>query len=121
VTWNVVLLDEVEDWYLTLAKQASPDVAAVTAAIDLLAANRPTLGRPVVDKIKGSRRHNMKELRPSSTSIRILFIFDAKRNAVLLVAGDKAGSWQGWYTRNIPVAEQRYEAWLAGDYDNEVN
>jgi hypothetical protein len=32
---------------------------------------------------------------------------------VLLVAGDKAGDWKGWYTTNVPIAESRYAAWLA--------
>lgn len=79
------------------------------------------MGRPVVDRIKGSARHNMKELRPSATNIRILFVFDPERNAVLLVAGDKTGDWRGWYSQNIPTAEQRYAAWLAGDYDEGVD
>lgn len=40
-----------------------------------------TLGRPLVDTIKGSRHKNMKELRPGSagrSEIRILFAFDPK-------------------------------------------
>lgn len=115
------MLDEVEEWFLELAKEDTDQIDAVTAAIDMLAANGPTLGRPIVDRIKGSARHNMKELRPSTTSIRILLIFDPERRAVLLVAGDKAGDWKGWYDENIPVAERRYDAWLAGDYDEEVD
>jgi Phage derived protein Gp49-like (DUF891) len=42
-----------------------------------------------------ARLSNLKELRPGSagrSEIRILYIFDPKRNAVLLVAGDKAGN-----------------------------
>lgn len=120
MAWDVILLDEVEAWYLELAERGSNHLGAVTAAIDLLATYGPTLGRPVVDRLKGSTRHNMKELRPSATSIRILFVFDPERSAVLLLAGDKSGDWTGWYDENIPVAEARYEAWLAGDYDEEV-
>ena len=56
----------------------------------------------------------MKELRPAGTSIRILFLFDPLRQAVLLLAGDKAGNWTNWYGENIPIAEQRYENRLAG-------
>jgi hypothetical protein len=59
--------------------------------------------------------HNLKELRPGSTGtteMRILFIFDAERNAVLLVAGDKSGQWTTWYRRAIPVAEARYATYL---------
>jgi hypothetical protein len=35
----------------------------MAAPIDLVEQHGPTLGRPVVDSIKGSRHHNMKELR----------------------------------------------------------
>jgi hypothetical protein len=37
---------------------------------------------------------------------------DPRRNAVLLVAGDKAGQWEAWYRMAIPLAEQRYEDYL---------
>ncbi|QHN28947.1 type II toxin-antitoxin system RelE/ParE family toxin [Gordonia pseudamarae] len=109
---EVVLLDDVEQWYLRLVESDDDDAAAVTAAIDYLEREGPTLGRPVVDKVKGSRVHNMKELRPSGTSIRILFVFDPQRQAVLLIAGDKAGEWKQWYIDNIPIAEDRYNMWL---------
>jgi hypothetical protein len=49
---------------------------------------------------------NLKELRPGSrgrSEVRILFVFDPWRSAILLVAGDKAGSWNKWYARMIPV------------------
>jgi hypothetical protein len=55
------------------------------------------------------------ELRPGSagrSEIRILYIFDPRRNAVMLVAGDKAGKWETWYRQAIPLAEQRYEDYL---------
>jgi hypothetical protein len=46
------------------------------------------------------------------SEIRILYIFDPRRNAVLLVAGDKAGKWEAWYRQAILLAEQRYEDYL---------
>jgi hypothetical protein len=58
----------------------------------------------------------MKELRPGSSGaseIRILFAFDPVRRAVLLVAGDKAGNWRGWYDTNIPLADKRYDEHVA--------
>jgi hypothetical protein len=87
----------------------------VEEAIDMLAREGPRLGRPLVDRIKGSKWHNLKELRPASagsTEIRILFVFDPVRCAVLLVAGDKAGGWKRWYDVNIPIAEERYRQHL---------
>lgn len=53
---------------------------------------------------------NLKELRPGT--VRILFVFDPWRSAILLVAGDKAGQWNAWYEQAIPLAEQRYEIYL---------
>ncbi|MCM2576306.1 type II toxin-antitoxin system RelE/ParE family toxin [Streptomyces sp. MTZ3.1] len=88
----------------------------VEDAIDVLAATGPTLGRPLVDRIKGAEQHHMKELRPGSSGsgeIRILFAFDPFRRAVLLAAGDKAGDWRGWYNTSIPLAEKRYQSHLA--------
>ena len=79
------------------------------------ARSRPELGRPLADRVHHTRLSNLKELRPGSagrSEIRILYIFDPRRNAVLLVAGDKAGKWEAWYRQAIPLAEQRYEDYL---------
>jgi len=119
----VILLDEVDVWFVELAKQDADTATQVAAAIDKLADDGPTLGRPLVDRIKGSKLHALKELRPGSTGateVRILFVFDPERQAILLVAGDKSGHWRDWYTRNISIAEDRYTRWIAGDYDTEV-
>ena len=120
--WEVVLVEEVDDWYLSLAGTDPDSAETIGAAIDKLAEDGPMLGRPLVDRVKGSRHHNMKEPRPGSagtSEIRILFIFDLQRIAVLLAAGNNAGTWNGWYRENIPLAEQQYERWLAGDYNEE--
>lgn len=55
------------------------------------------------------------ERRPGSagrSEIRILFAFDTKRRAILLVAGDKADRWKQWYQENIPVVDDRFDEWL---------
>jgi hypothetical protein len=66
----------------------------------------------------------MKELRPPSsgtTEIRMLFAFDPRREAIVLVAGDKAGNWDGWYRRAIPVADQRFTEHLRALEEKEAN
>ena len=113
VSWEIILVPEVHDWFMAL-----DDVSAslVRDSVELLAERGPALGRPAVDRITGSRLHNLKELRPGSagkTEIRILFIFDPQRQAVLLVAGDKAGNWARWYRDAIKLAEDRYARYLA--------
>jgi hypothetical protein len=85
----------------------------VIAAIELLGEIGPQLGRPLVDTVVGSRHKNMKELRPGSagrSELRVLFAFDPERQAILLVAGDKAGNWTKWYRTNIPIADDRFDA-----------
>ena len=89
-----------------------PDAEALLAAIRVLRDQGPTLGRPLVDTIQGSRHSNMKELRPGSTGrteIRVLFAFDLERAAILLVGGDKSDDWSGWYESNIPIADDRFD------------
>lgn len=116
VDWAIELHKSVEVWFLRLVEEDPETADLIEEAIEMLAATGPTLGRPLVDRVKGSSFHNMKELRPASaggSEVRILFIFDPRRRAIMLTAGDKAGDWTGWYQRNIPLADQRYEEHLA--------
>jgi hypothetical protein len=67
----------------------------VDDAIYALGRSGPALGRPLVDIITNSKIANLKKLRPGSrgrSEVRILFVFDPWRSAILLVAGDKAGT-----------------------------
>ena len=109
--WEVSLHREVEAWYLSICESDPETADLVEHAIDQLAVEGPSLGRPLVDRIKGSRYHNMKELRPASagaSEIRLLFAFDPMREAIFLVAGDKSGNWEGWYREAVPLADSRY-------------
>ncbi|MFF5987732.1 type II toxin-antitoxin system RelE/ParE family toxin [Prauserella flavalba] len=115
MVWEVELVAEVEDWFLNLASTDPESADLVEEAIEVLANSGPTLSRPLVDRIKGSTIHNLKELRPASagrSEVRILFVFDPARCAILLVAGDKQGQWKQWYDDAIPLAERRYRKHL---------
>ena len=113
--WEVSLHEEVETWYLQVCRDDPESADLIREAIDMLAAHGPTLGRPLADRVHGSRHHNMKELRPASTGgseVRMLFAFDPMREAIILVAGDKAGEWNAWYRRAIPLADARWDEHL---------
>lgn len=113
MSWEIILVPEVHDWFMALDNVSA---SLVRDSVELLAERGPALGRPAVDRITGSTLHNLKELRPGSagkTEIRILFIFDPQRRAILLVAGDKAGHWTRWYRDAIKLAEDRYIRFLA--------
>lgn len=81
----------------------------------LLAEFGPNLGRPRVDTLKGSRHANMKELRFDAANgvWRVAFAFDPKRQAILLVAGDKSGgNEKRFYRALIRKADARFDAHL---------
>jgi hypothetical protein len=50
----VVLVAEVAVWFEALAEEDWDSAERVEDAIDMLAATGPTLGRPLVDRIKGA-------------------------------------------------------------------
>ncbi|MGW9192747.1 type II toxin-antitoxin system RelE/ParE family toxin [Micromonospora chersina] len=113
--WEIRLHPEVEAWFLDLCRTDRLTADLVSEAIDLLGEHGPALGRPLVDRLKGSTFHHMKELRPGSagpTEVRMIFAFDPLREAVFLVAGDKAGQWQSWYRTAIPLADARFQEHL---------
>ncbi|WP_412753593.1 type II toxin-antitoxin system RelE/ParE family toxin [Krasilnikovia sp. M28-CT-15] len=109
------MTSQVESFLDTLYQSDRESHRLVNQAILVLERNGPAEGRPLVDSITASQISNMKELRPPSvgrTEIRILFVFDPWRSAVLLVAGDKSGQWNRWYREAIPEAEQLYATYL---------
>jgi hypothetical protein len=114
-TWEIYVVNEVRDWLDGLHTADPTTFDLIDDAIYTLSRSGPALKRPLVGAIAGSMIKNLKELRPGSTGrseVRILFVFDPWRSAILLVAGDKAGNWQRWYRKAIPLAEQRYEMYL---------
>lgn len=109
--WNVLGTDEFEAWYTHTLDDAQR--AAVAARVDLLEQYGPQLGRPTIDTLAGSKLANLKELRVSKGgALRVIFIFDPKRSAVLLLGGSKTGRWSEWYATAIPEAETLYERYL---------
>ena len=116
------MTSEVAAWLENLQASDAKTADLVDDAIYALSRSGPALGRPLVDTITGSKIKNLKELRPGSggtSKIRILFVFDPWRSAVLLVAGDKSGKWNRWYAEAIPHAEQLYEIYLKERADEE--
>jgi hypothetical protein len=122
--WEVSGTDEFADWYDSLNAK---DQSKLDERIELVAQNGPPLRRPVVGEITSSAYKNMKELRVKSgrSHLRVLFIFDPRREAILLLGGDKAeeGQWNEWYVSSVPKADALYEDYLdeTGQIDEEKN
>jgi len=63
-----------------------------------------------------SRHHNMKELLVPATTkaLRVLFCFDPRRMAILLLGGDKSqdAMWNAWYRAAVPEADRLHDIYL---------
>jgi hypothetical protein len=112
-------------WTVTNHDAFDPEFDALSEAVqdELLAASTllrtygPSLGRPHVDTLAGSKYANMKELRFRAADgvWRVAFAFDPVRRAILLVAGDKAGVGRArFYKALIRKADARFAAHLRG-------
>jgi len=98
-----------------LGEQPEEITAEVAAAVSLLEEFGPRLGRPHADTLKGSKFSHLKELRvkTAAAEIRIAFAFDPRRDAILLVAGDKRGvSEKRFYRKLIAKADAIYTEYL---------
>lgn len=111
--WSVEYSDSFQDWWLDLTESQQN---AVTAKVELLQEEGPSLGRPSVDTISGSRHPNMKELRTGQGgALRIFFAFDPRRSAILLIGGNKSPvdpttpNWNAWYELFVPIADDLYD------------
>ncbi len=102
--------DQFEEWWVTLSDEQQEQI---TAVVELLEERGPGLGRPLVDNCKSSKYKNMKELRVSKGgAVRILFMFDPFRQALLLLGGNKAGAWDSWYAEAVPRADALYDEYV---------
>ena len=110
MAWEVEVTDEFKAWWngLTESEQIS-----IAAAVSLLEECGPTLPFPYSSKVTGSRHAAMRELRVQHEGrpYRVLYIFDPRRVAILLLGGDKTGD-DRWYERNVPPADRIYDEYL---------
>lgn len=109
--WEVEFTDQFEEWWESLTEEQQE---VLDARVSLLAEGGPALGRPTVDHVQSSRHANMKELRASSDgALRVLFAFDPRRTALLLIGGNKSGQWDEWYRAAVPIADDLFGEHLA--------
>ena len=109
--WEVEYTDEFSQWWDGLAEDEQEAIARGVEAIRRVG---PSLGRPQVDSVNGSRHSNLKELRTqyAGRPFRTFFVFDPRRSAILLIGGDKTGD-KRFYDRMIPLADDLYDEHLA--------
>jgi hypothetical protein len=95
VEWEVEYTDEFEKWWESLDEGEQESVAS---CVLLLEARGPMLTFPFSSGITQSRHFHMRELRiqHAGRPYRVLYAFDPRRVAILLLGGEKTGD-DRWY------------------------
>ncbi len=103
VAYPVEFTDEFQEWWDGLD---GDEQDSVSYSVRLLIEQGVNLPRPHADTLKGSKFPNMKELRVQHDGLpyRVLYAFDPRRCAMLLIGGDKTGNPR-WYREYIPIAD----------------
>jgi hypothetical protein len=119
MSFTVIVTDVFETWFRRQTKELQ---RRRLMHLELLAEYGPQLARPYADTLKGSNLKHLKELRVQykQDPCRIIYAFDPKRQAVVLLGGNKAGDKQ-WYAKTIPQAEQLYQHHLTTLEDKSEN
>jgi hypothetical protein len=100
---------EFEEWFLGLG---DADARAVVRRVGLLEARGLALGFPYSSALGGSM-YALRELRIQSLGrpLRVIYAFDPRRQAVLILGGDKTGD-DRFYERIIPRSERIWERYI---------
>ena len=108
--WEIEVTDEFERWWDSLAESEQEDVRAFVL---LLRQFGPALRFPFSSDIKTSKHSPMRELRiqHAGQPYRVLYAFDPRRTAILLIGGKKVGDAR-WYARFVPIADGLYDEYL---------
>ena len=108
--WQVEFTGEFESWWDDLVAEQQGKIDAI---VHVLEEHGPNLGFPYSSGVKRSKFPEMRELRVQCQGrpIRILYAFDPRRTAILLLGGDKTGD-DDWYERNVPTADRIFERHL---------
>ena len=108
--WEVEYTDEFGEWWDTLTER---EQESVRSSVKLLEVLGPQLPFPHSSGITRSRHNKMRELRiqHAGRPYRVLYAFDPRRCAILLIGGDKTGK-NRWYEEYVPIADRLYDEHL---------
>jgi hypothetical protein len=110
LSWYVEFTDEFGEWWNSLSEAEQDDIDAV---VGLLESKGPSLPFPYSSGISGSKHGHMRELRiqHGGEPYRVLYAFDPRRCAILLIGGNKTGQ-DRWYESMVPQADRVYDEHL---------
>ena len=107
---EILITTEFERWWDTLEVEAQKSVGVV---VTMLEDRGVLLPFPYSSGIKGSKKLRELRIQHAGEPYRVLYAFDPKRNALLLLGGNKTGD-ERWYAINVPKAERLFAVYLKG-------
>ena len=110
MAWEVEYTDEFEEWWETLGEEEQIEIDAVVGLLENLGHALPY---PYSSGVKSSKHGNLRELRiqHKGEPYRVLYAFDPRRTAILLIGGKKGGDAR-WYRKYVPLADKIYDEHL---------
>jgi hypothetical protein len=106
---EVIATDEMVEWFTGLDAE---DQEAVDFVVGLLKDQGTALAGKYSSSIRGSRRLRELRIQSHGRPLRVFYAFDPRRDAVLLIGGDKTGDGR-FYERMIPRATAIWTQYLA--------
>lgn len=108
--WQVEFTDEFEAWWNELDAN---EQESVDSCVHVLERHGPHLPFPYSSGIASSRHRHIRELRVqhAGSPYRVLYAFDPRRVAILLIGGTKVGN-DRWYDEYVPIADGLYDEHL---------
>lgn len=106
---DVIFTDEFNKWYESQEAIAKHKINTVITVLENLGITTPF---PYSSRLFGTK-YNLRELRTEvkDKPYRMIYTFDPKRNAIMLLGGDKSVE-KRWYEKAIAKAEKTYEKFL---------
>lgn len=110
MAWDVEGTDDFAGWFTDLTEKEQVSIGRI---VELLVEHGPSLPFPHSSGVESSRHRQMRELRiqHEGRPYRVLYAFDPRRAAILLLGGDKTGK-DRWYEEQVPKADDLYDEYL---------
>ncbi|MFQ6605916.1 MAG: type II toxin-antitoxin system RelE/ParE family toxin [Fidelibacterota bacterium] len=110
MNWQVEYTDQFDDWWNKLSENEQNSIAAIAGVLE---ERGPNLPHPFSSGVESSRHSHMREMRKqiSGDPYRVLYAFDPRRTAILLIGGNKSGN-DRWYEEYVPIADDLYDEHL---------
>ena len=105
---DVIITADFEAWWDGLTVEEQKSVAVMVAMLEERGVMLPF---PYSSGITGSTKLRELRVQHAGKPYRVLYAFDPKRNAILLLGGNKTGD-DRWYDTHVPKAEKLFKAYL---------